>query len=330
MEVTSRPTPTPGPNEILVEVKSIALNPVDYYQRDMGFLISSYPAVLGSDVAGTVIATGSSVDAKLFKEGTRVASFASSFYKGGDPNYGALQARVIVAASATVPLPEKISFNEGSLLPMAVATAWAGWWSSDLAARGTKNTAADKQGLLVWGGASSVGSGAIQLAKSMGFVVYTTASEKHHAYLKTIGASRAFDYKEEGVVAEIIKAANEDGLAIATGYNAVIGGLEPSMEVLKELKGAKTAKLASAPSLSEDYLKVEGVAVKFVSPPADEKERDEHFTFVFNVWLTEKLNNGEYVPSPKVKVMEGGLQGANKALDELAKGVSGEKLVLEV
>lgn len=53
------------------------------------------------------------------------------------------------------------------------------------------------------------------------------------------------------------------------------------------------------------------------------KERTEHFHFVFNVWLKEKLEKGEFVPSPKIQVVEGGLEGANKGLDELKKGVSG-------
>ena len=57
LEVTCRPTPHPGPNDLLIEVQSIALNPVDWYQRDWGLAIASYPAVLGSDIAGTVVST---------------------------------------------------------------------------------------------------------------------------------------------------------------------------------------------------------------------------------------------------------------------------------
>jgi len=328
-EVTHRPTPTPGPNELLIEVKSIALNPVDYYQREHGFSIADYPAILGSDVAGIIISAGSSVTAEDLKPGTRVAAFASCFYEKGAPDYGAFQTRVIVPAANAVPLPHGISFNEASLLPMSVETAWAGWYSIGLA-RDTKYTAADKKGLLVWGGASSVGSAAVQIAKSMGFIVYATASEKHHEYLKKLGASRVFDYKSENVVGQIIKAAKEDGVTIQTGCDAVRGALEQCMEVLKELKGEGMAKLASAPRLPEDFPKVDGVEVKFIGAPADAEERTEHFHFVFNVWLKEKLANGEFVPSPKVQVIQGGLEAVNKGLDELKKGVSGVKLVLEV
>lgn len=70
--------------------------------------------------------------------------------------------------------------------------------------------------------------------------------------------------------------------------------------------------------------------VKYIAPPEDEKEKKEHFHFVFRVWLKEKLEKGEFVPSPRVQVVQGGLESAQKGLDELKKGVSGVKLVLEL
>ena len=73
-----------------------------------------------------------------------------------------------------------------------------------------------------------------------------------------------------------------------------------------------------------------GVEVKFVAAPEDEKERLEFFHFVFRVWLKEKLEKGEFVPSPKIQVVEGGLESAQRGLDVLKKGVNGVKLVLDV
>ena len=328
LEVTNRPTPTPGPNELLIEVKSIALNPIDHYQRDYGLFVDSYPAVVGSDIAGIVVSAGSSVPSDAPKPGTRVAAFAPCFYMRGAPDYGALQTHVLVPAVNAVPLPQGMSFNQASLLPMAIMTAWAGWYTIGLA-RDTKYTAADKKGMLVWGGASSIGSAAVQVAKSMGFIVYTTASEKHHQYLKSLGASKAFDYHDEHVVEEIVKAAKEDGVTVSMGFDAA-GQLQSCLEILKELKGEGTAKLAHAPRLPEDSPNMEGVEVKFVAAPVEMKERTEFFHFVFRVWLKEKLETGGFVPSPKIKVIDGGLESVNEALDELKKGVSGVKLVLEV
>ena len=328
LEVTYRPTPTPGPNELLIEVRSIALNPFDYYQRDIGIYIKDYPAVVGSDVGGVVISAGSPGLSETLKPGTRVAAFATAYYAQGRPDYGALQTRVLVSADNVVPLPQEMSFNEASLLPMAVGTAWSGWYTIGLP-RDTAYTAADKKGMLVWGGASSIGSAAVQIAKLMGFIVYVTASEKHHEYLKSLGAARTFDYKGENVVESIVRIAKEDGVTIQNGFDAV-GQLRPCLDILKEFKGEGISKLAEATQLPKDSPKEDGVEVKFIAPSADEKERAEYFHFIFRVWLKEKLEKREYVPSPRIQVIEGGLQSAQKALDELRKGVSGVKLVLEV
>lgn len=329
LELTHRPTPTPGPNELLIEVKSIAVNPIDYYMREMGFAVASYPAVIGSDIAGIVVSAGSSVPSEAPKPGTRVAAFAPCFHTKGAPDYGAFQTRVLVPAVNAVPLPQGISFNEGSILPMAVLTTWAGLYNIGVP-RDAAYTPADKQGVLIWGGASSVGSAAVQVVKSMGFTVYTTASEKHHEYLKTLGASRVFDYKDEHVVEKIVKAAKEDGLIVQVGYNASGDQLKECLEVLKQLNVNGTAKLASAVPLPENPPTAEGVEVKFVASPIDMEERTKFFHFVFLVWLKKKLETGEFVPSPKTQVVEGGLASANKILDEWRKGVSGVKLVLEV
>ncbi|GAB7348888.1 hypothetical protein MBLNU459_g7583t1 [Dothideomycetes sp. NU459] len=328
LEVGHRTTPSPGPHEILIDVKAIALNPVDCYQRDLGFHIEHYPAVLGSDLTGTVVAVGSAVTSGLFKPGTRVAAFATAFYKQGNPDYGAFQERVIVSAANAVPLPKDISFNEGALLPMAVTTAWTGWYSIGLP-RGVVHKPADKQGMLVWGGASSVGGGAIQSAKLLGYTVYTAASKKHHEYLKGLGASRTFDYNDENVVESIVKAAKDDGLTFDNCYLAV-GSLKEPIEILQQLKKKETAMIASAPLVKDDAPKGEGVETVFVHPPNDEEEREKHQQFVWHEWLNEKLSSGEFVPSSQVELVEGGLESVNKALDQLKAGASGFKFVLEV
>ena len=73
LEVNHRPTPTLGANDLLIEVKSIALNPVDWYQREYGFPPISYPVVISSYIAGTVVSAGSSVPFDAPKPGTRVS-----------------------------------------------------------------------------------------------------------------------------------------------------------------------------------------------------------------------------------------------------------------
>ncbi|KAK7531226.1 hypothetical protein IWX50DRAFT_620223 [Phyllosticta citricarpa] len=137
LEIQDRPTLTPGPNDLISEVKSIALNPVDHMQRETGFHVSLNPAVLGSDIAGIVVASGMSLNFTIGVQGTPLF------------------------------------------------------------------TPADKQGMLVWGGASSIGSAAVQSAKAMGYSVHATASAKHHGYLESLGATRVFDCKAAGVEQQI-------------------------------------------------------------------------------------------------------------------------------
>ncbi|KAI1404382.1 GroES-like protein [Hypoxylon fuscum] len=327
LEIQERQTPKPGPDELLLEVKAIALNPLDYKCRDFGFMVAQYPSVLGSDIGGVVLETGSNVSS-TFKPGTRITAFAPTFFVKCAPDYGAFQQRLIIPARNVAPIPDNITFKEAATLPMAVCTTWSGWWTIGLP-RNTSYSHSDKQGILIWGASSSVGSMVVQSAKLLGFTVYATASVKHHEYIKSLGASRVFDYKDTNVEDAIIKAAKTDGLTFQYGYDAV-GALQSCQNILEALRGSGPAHLASAPPLKPDGPRTEGVDTKFVVASLDEKEQAEQFSFWMNVWLKEKLEKGEIVPSPKIEVVEGGLYGINKGLDMLKVGVSCTKLVLEL
>ncbi|OJD28653.1 zinc-binding alcohol dehydrogenase domain-containing protein cipb [Diplodia corticola] len=328
IEVKDRPTPTPGPSELLINVKSVAVNPLDWKQQLSGFMLNQgFPTVLGSDVSGIVLAAGSAVPADAPKPGTRVAAFAPCFFTQGAADYGAFQTRVLVPAANAVALPERVDFDEASTLPMAVATAWSGLYTLGVP-RETAFKHVDKQAFLVWGGASSIGTATIQLASSMGFSVYATASEKHHDYLRTLGAKRLFDYRNGAVVEDIIRTAREDDVTLQLGFDAV-GALESCLQVLKKLN-PRGAKLASAPPLTPDSPQMEGVELKFVSAPNDPDKLADFFRFVFGVWLKKKLDAEEFIPSPKVKVIGGGLHSVQAALNESKAGVSGVKLVLQL
>ncbi|KAL8949034.1 MAG: hypothetical protein Q9222_004830 [Ikaeria aurantiellina] len=347
--ITTRPTPTPGPHEVLIEVHSIALNPIDHYMRDFGMAIASYPATFGSDIGGTIVATGPAVPAPQLQPGTRVAAFAPTFFAHGDPDYGAFQKKALVPAALVTPVPADMSFDEASILGMAVLTAWSGWYSIGLPLRedaavfapaAEKKKKKQQEGMLVWGGASSIGTAAVQSARMMGFTVYATASARHHTYIKQqLGAEGGvFDYKSDGVVQEIVGAAKRDGCGLRHAFDAV-GEVRNCLDVLKEFKGAGGAtteaaaavpKLATAKPTSPETPKESGVEVRFVAAPAEEEERTRFFQFVMNRWLAKKLATGEYKPSPSIKKLEGGLEGLNQGLDVLKAGVSGTKLVLEI
>ncbi|EXJ53340.1 uncharacterized protein A1O5_13434 [Cladophialophora psammophila CBS 110553] len=325
-------TPQPGPKELLVSVNAIALNPVDYYMRDMGAFVKGYPAIIGSDIAGTVEALGSSIPpsaATLFMPGTRVLAFAPAFFYQGEPPYGGFQKKVVVPVENACVIPDTLSFVGAATLPMGVVTAWSGWTSIGLR-YDTHFSASDKQGVLVWGASSSVGVCAVQTAKALGFTVYATCSPKHHGYLRSLGAERVFDYHAATVVQDILAAAKEDGVALKTAYRA-IGDIQPCLDVLAASSTAEEkGKLASAIPVNEATPTHPNVETKFVMAPEGSGAGGRHFEFVMQEWLAPRLASGAFTPAPEARVMPGGLAGLNDALDVLKEGVSCQKLVLEV
>ncbi|KAI9328673.1 chaperonin 10-like protein, partial [Zopfochytrium polystomum] len=323
----ARPTPAPARGQLLVRVKAVALNPVEVVQRDIGFPnVGPYPAVVGSDLAGVVEARGDGVPDGAFAVGSRIAAMAAGFFEM-KPDYGAFQEKVLVPYEYAFEIPDSVSFNEAAMLPLVVQTSWSGWRNIGVSPT-TKHSAADKKGVLIWGAGGSLGSVCLQTAVSMGFVVYATASERHHAGLKKLGAHRTFDYKTKTVVADIVAAAKADGVAVDVGYDAS-GGLNECLAILAKTKtpGVKP-RLASAPFSLKVFPSWGGVEAVFVYPPTDAKERTDYFRFVFNEWTQTRLASGALVPTPTVKVVGKGLEAIQVGLDELKKKVSGVKLVV--
>ncbi|KXX73817.1 Zinc-binding alcohol dehydrogenase domain-containing protein cipB [Madurella mycetomatis] len=329
LSVQERPTPEPGPNEVLIEVKAVALNPVDYYQRDMGFPpVPVYPAVIGSDTAGVVAKLGSNVTT-VPKPGSRVIAFASSFYQNGSPDHGAFQKYALAQSEGVTPLPDSLSFEEGAVIPLGFMTALAAWTTIGIPLS-TRYKPEDKQAVLIWGGASSVGTFSVQSARTLGFRVYVTASPKHHSYMKKLGADAVFDYKAGDVVAQIVAAVKNDGVRMHTAHCVIADGLQPILDVLKETKGDSPAKVAHSPVLPPDHPTLENTQIVFTMLPMDAGARDKLIHEYFQVWLNDGLQSGSIVPSPSIKVEGGGLEGLNAALDKLKGGVSGTKIVVPI
>lgn len=166
----------PTGSELLIKVHSAAVNPVDYKIQEKGRFFDDFPRVLGSDVAGVVEDVGP--EQKRFKKGDKVFSFVPIFMaKGGITDYGAFQQYTLSQEHATAILPEGTSFDSASTIPLALSTAADGFYDFlglDLPQKDPKSKG---EWLLVWGGASSVGQYAIQLAVASGYKVVTTASK---------------------------------------------------------------------------------------------------------------------------------------------------------
>ncbi|BCS13856.1 alcohol dehydrogenase [Aspergillus luchuensis] len=354
LTLTTRPNPTPGPNDLLVAVKSIALNPADAIMRETGLFIPTYPTVIGFDLSGLVLEVGTNVPKHFHPGITRIAAYSASVWKACNPDYGAFQEKCLVPWQHVVPLPDKvvtISWNEAAVLPVAVQVALNAWEMMGLQLvcdtqthNGIKGQAGKKKEvLLVWGGSSSVGSMGVQVARvlrdqpgSSIAAVYATAGAANHEYVRSLGADRVFDHRDPNVVDEIVKMAKEDGCVIRYCFLAV-GDVRMCQAVLgdfvRNVEGDENvmAKIASAPVVPSDVEVLDRVEVIFVMPAMDDEEkRLDQFRYWLGTWARENLANGSIRPSPELRVVGRGLQAVNDGLDGLSRGVSCTKLIVEV
>ena len=202
----------PGPGELLVKNHALAINPVDNAQLNMGMFVNRYPAIFGNDVAGEVVEVGDGVT--NVRKGQRVLANAVSIMTG-DPKHGGFQHYTIVFANGTCSIPDNVSYEQAVVAPLAVSTAAAGLYEPDQLALPYPSMSPKQTGksLLVWGGASSVGTAAIQLAVASGLDVYATASVKNFDYCKSLGAKEVFDYGNPDIVSKLVSALQDTEVA---------------------------------------------------------------------------------------------------------------------
>ncbi len=169
------PSPTAGPGEVLVNVKAVSINPIDYKTRQgSGFRNQLGPApwVLGWDLAGTVAAVGPGVT--RFRVGDAVFGLARFPVPGR--TFAEFAA---VPETDLAPRPEELDVLTAAALPLVGLTAWQ-----------ALNLVGLKKGerLLVLGGAGGVGHVAIGMALARGAEVAATASAAKASFIAERGA----------------------------------------------------------------------------------------------------------------------------------------------
>ncbi|KAH8812162.1 putative alcohol dehydrogenase [Xylogone sp. PMI_703] len=330
LEIQKRDIPSPGPHQLLVRNHAIALNPVDNMMQETGYFVQHYPVILGTDVSGTVEAIGP--DVTKFKKGDRVAGYAMAIGTG-DPNEGAYQEYSLLQDNATTKITDRITYEEGATLPMAVATAGVAIFLRQNVPRAV--SASPQPGIyLVWGASASIGTAAVQIARRIGFTVFATASPQHHDYIKKLGATEVFDYHDPKVVETIVAAAKAAGKTITHCFTAVTaGGAAPlAAKVLAHFTGGSAGPIKLCTSLAwpENEKLPEGIELTQTLAFVIGLENKEFGTWLFNEFLGGALESGEYVPSPEPEVVEGGLSGLPAAMAKLKAGVSAKKVMVTV
>jgi NADPH2:quinone reductase len=221
MKIKEVPKPEPKPNEVLIKVVCASVNPVDWKIRE-GYLKSrvphEFPIILGWDAAGVVESVGKDVHG--FEGGDHVYAYC----RKPVVKDGTFAEYVVVDARHVSHKPENLTMAQAASIPLTALTAWQSLF--DFANVREGNT------VMIHAGGGGVGSMAIQFAKNAKAKVITTASAKHHAYVKKLGADVIIDYTKDDFV-EKVKEVAPKGVDFV--YDTVGGGIaEKSLGLVKD------------------------------------------------------------------------------------------------
>ncbi|KAL0933795.1 zinc-binding dehydrogenase family superfamily [Colletotrichum truncatum] len=355
LEVRPAPYTPAGENELVIRTRAVAVNPVDCFKQEAGDILYGwvkYPAILGNDAAGEVVEVGSGVDSKRFQVGDRVLAHAVGLDKRSNKSSEcAFQEYVVVRSNLTTPIPDTMSFEEACVIPLGASTAACGMFMKDYLGLQYPNINSEPNGqtLLVWGGSTSVGCNAIQLAVGAGYNVIATASPKNFEYLKKLGAKEVFDYRSPTVVRDIIQSLETQTSAGALAIGA--GSMIPCVEIVSAVKGLKFVAQASVagkgkpPSSAKDIVsaiwsvvcesfvvliksKLNGVQTKFIW--GSDVMVNNVGKAIYRDYLPVALEEGKYIAAPKPRVVGRGLECVQDGFDILMGGVSATKIVVSL
>jgi NADPH:quinone reductase-like Zn-dependent oxidoreductase len=184
------PEPVPRQGEVVVAVKASSVNPLDWKVRNgaMRFISGRrFPKVYGCDLAGVVRALGPGVTG--FAIGESVYGYTPIMFG----KQGAHAEQVAVAVGHLRRMPDKVSFEQAAVLPVAALTALNG-----LRQCGDLNG----KSVIVNGATGGVGHFVLQIAKARGAVVTAVCSARNRERATSLGADRVIDYRVQDFTRE--------------------------------------------------------------------------------------------------------------------------------
>lgn len=326
LQSTSHPLqilPTPkwpltSPNELLIRVQAVAINPVDaLLQYNPGFIPITYPAVLGQDVAGEVVESLTS----RFKVGDRVIGHCMGIVSKR-PQEGAFQEYMVLRDNLAAQIPDGMGFERAVVIPLGLSTAAAGFYQEGfmgLRLPGLKGEG-KKEVVFIWGGSSSVGCNAIQLAVAGGYEVVTSASGKNAEYLRGLGAKTVVNRNSASAREDILAAL--EGKTLAGTLDCIGGeGWGVCLDVIgRHGDGSKlliTTK-HGYPDPAPEGLRIRNMFATTVGDNGVGKAIYEDF-------LPRALEEGTFVPAPEPEVVGRGLESIQGAVDLYRGGAPSAK-----
>ena len=345
----------PGRGEIAIRARAVAVNPFDRYIQTIGDVITAYltyPVVLGTDVAGEVLAIGDGVT--RFTVGDRVLGHAAGLEKSrNSAAEGAFQERVILLEHMASSIPDDMAFADAAVLPLGLSTAACGLFQEDFLGLNPPqpDPAPTGEVLLVWGGSTSVGSNAIQLARAAGYAVITTCSPRNFEYVRGLGATAAFDYTSRTVVRDIVAAVQ--GRRCAGAISIGKGSSAGCIDVLSQCDGKRFVAQVTPPTSFDQVpagrgrmrklvpamacmifgtlsltlrARRKGVAMKMIW--GGSLINNAAGPMIYDAFLPGALAQGRFVAAPDPLVVGHGLEHIPHALERQRIGVSACKLVV--
>ena len=197
LQVQERPDPPVGPGEVRIAVKAAGINFADTMAR-VGLYPDApkTPCVLGYEVGGEVESVGEGVEGH--EVGDRVMA---------GTRFGGQAELVTVPADQLLPLPEKLSFEQGAAFPVNYGTAYAAL----VIMAGLK----EAERVLIHAAAGGVGISATQIARNIGAEVFGTASASKHDAIRAQGVDHPIDYRNEDFADAVRRTTGGEGVDVA-------------------------------------------------------------------------------------------------------------------
>jgi synaptic vesicle membrane protein VAT-1 len=194
LKVQERPDPAVGPGEVRIAVRAAGINFADTMAR-VGLYPDApkVPCVLGYEVAGEVESMGEGVSD--FALGDRVIA---------GTRFGGQAELVTVPAAQALPLPDRLSFEQGAAFPVNYGTAYAALILMGGLRQGDR--------VLVHGAGGGVGISATQIARNVGAEIFGTASPGKHEAIRAQGVEHTIDYREQDFEAEVMRITGGEGV----------------------------------------------------------------------------------------------------------------------
>ncbi|MEU5995200.1 zinc-binding alcohol dehydrogenase family protein [Spirillospora sp. NPDC047418] len=332
-EVGPAPYTPPAAGEVVVRVRAVAVNPIDgipglLYRVALPWL--TFPAVIGSDVAGEIVEVGAGVT--RLRPGDRVLGHAFGVEKSQNrAAEGAFQHYVVLMQHMVSAIPDSLPFEQAAVLPLTLSTAATGMFQQDhlgLALPGA-DPAERTETVLVWGGSTCVGSNAIQLARNAGYRVVATASPHNFDYLRSLGAAETVDRRSRGAVEEIVDRIGDSPLAGTLAIGT--GSLAPAVKIASRTSGSErvaSSRPGTVTRLRGPRARRPGVRVSGIW--GGTLKDNEVGPAIYTGFLPAALATGAYRAAPDATVVGHGLDRIPDALRQLRDGVSAKKLVVTV